>query len=154
MDYSEGKIIFKTGAANTSANIYSWKNTNASNDGKVAYIDDFSLSLYESPTAVSTAVNTVQDAVYNGNLSVSRYDGDALAYSIVVGGTKGKAVITNPATGAFTYTPNPGATGTDSFTFRANDGIADSEEAVITVQIAGSPMVLSTELTGQHRTIR
>ncbi|MEC0266091.1 Ig-like domain-containing protein [Paenibacillus anseongense] len=148
LEYSEGKIIFKTGAANTSANIYSWKNTNASNDGKVAYIDDFSLALYESPTAISSAVNTVQDAVYTGNLSVSRYDGDALTYAIAVNGTKGTAVITDPATGAFTYTPNPGATGTDSFTFKANDGITDSEEAVITVNIAASPMTLSTELTG------
>ncbi|MDR6879601.1 Ig-like domain-containing protein [Bacillus sp. 3255] len=148
LDYSEGKIIFKTGAANTSANIYSWKNTNASNDGKAAYLDDFSLSLYENPTAVSAAVNTVKDAVYTGNLSVSRYDGDTLAYSIAVNGTKGSAVITNPETGAFRYTPNPGASGTDTFTFKANDGIADSNTATVTINIAASPRVLSTELTG------
>ncbi|MBP1962787.1 Ig-like domain-containing protein [Paenibacillus aceris] len=151
LNYSEGKIIFKTGATNTSANIYSWKNTNASNDGKVAYIDDFSLSLYENPTAVSAIVNTVQGAVYSGNLAVSRFDGDALTYSIAQAGTKGTVVITDPATGAFTYTPNAGATGTDTFTFKANDGIADSDATVITVNIAASPTKeLSTELTGSN----
>ena len=29
-------------------------------------------------------------------------------------------------TGVVTYTPNPGFTGTDSFTFKANDGKVDS----------------------------
>ena len=35
---------------------------------------------------------------------------------------KGRAVITNASTGAFVYTPNLNADGTDSFTFVANDG--------------------------------
>ncbi|TXK83539.1 S-layer homology domain-containing protein [Paenibacillus sp. N3.4] len=155
LSFSEGKIIFKTGATNTSANIYSWKNTTASNDGKVAYIDDFSLSLYENPTAVSAVVNTVQDAVYSGNLAVSRYDGDALTYTITVNAAKGTAVVINPATGAFTYTPNPGATGTDTFTFMANDGIADSDAAVITVNIQTSnhaPVASDAAFNGPQNT--
>ncbi|MFN2488245.1 MAG: Ig-like domain-containing protein [Actinomycetota bacterium] len=34
-----------------------------------------------------------------------------------------------------TYTPNSGATGTDSFTFKANDGTADSNIATISITI-------------------
>ncbi|MEG4535110.1 cadherin-like domain-containing protein [Microcoleus sp. D2_18a_D3] len=50
-------------------------------------------------------------------------------------------LVTNPATGSialnangsFTYTPNPGFAGTDSFTYKANDGKADS--AIVTASI-------------------
>ena len=50
-------------------------------------------------------------------------------------GAKGSAVITNPATGAYTYTPNANATGSDTFTFRVNDGTTDSNIATVTVTI-------------------
>ena len=55
-------------------------------------------------------------------------------------GSKGVARITDATTGAFTYTPNAGATGSDSFTFKASDGQLDSNTATITVTI-GNPKV-------------
>ncbi len=66
-------------------------------------------------------------------LSASDADGDPLTFSIVDPPTKGTVVLTNSATGEFTYTPNPGALGLDSFTFKANDGLADSN--VTTMQL-------------------
>ena len=54
-------------------------------------------------------------------------------------GTKGTAVVTNASTGAYTYTPNAGATGADSFTFKANDGTVDSNTATVNVTIAATP---------------
>jgi hypothetical protein len=38
-------------------------------------------------------------------------------------------------TGAFTYSSNPGSSGTDTFTFKANDGLVDSNIATVTVTI-------------------
>jgi hypothetical protein len=38
--------------------------------------------------------------------------------------------------GGFTYTPDPGFKGTDSFTYRANDGGEDSEIATVTITVA------------------
>ena len=43
--------------------------------------------------------------------------------------------FTNPATGAYTYTPNGDFNGTDTFTFKANDGSLDSNNATITVTV-------------------
>ena len=54
---------------------------------------------------------------------------------VVANGTKGVASITNVATGAFTYTPNANANGTDSFTFKAHDAAVDSNTATVTVTI-------------------
>jgi len=84
-----------------------------------------------SPSAVSTDENRPTD----GTLIASDADGDPLTYSIITNGSLGTAVITNLATGAFTYTPRLNENGTDSFTFKANDGKADSNIAAVTVTI-------------------
>ncbi|MBI3909479.1 MAG: hypothetical protein HY320_00930 [Armatimonadetes bacterium] len=53
---------------------------------------------------------------------------------LVVGPSQGVLVF-NPD-GSFSYTPNAGATGTDSFTYRANNGLVDSNVATVTISIA------------------
>jgi hypothetical protein len=58
-----------------------------------------------------------------------------LTYSLVTKGGLGMAQIINASTGAYTYTPNAGVTGTDEFTFKVNDGKADSNMATVTVTI-------------------
>src|SRR5262249_15430943 len=75
----------------------------------------------------------------SGTLGTTDADGDPLSFSIVQNGTKGVAVITNPATGAYNYTPNSVCSSgtTDTFTFVANDGISDSNVGTITVAIGG-----------------
>ncbi len=67
---------------------------------------------------------------------------ESLTYSIVDNGVKGVAAITNAATGAFTYTPQAGAAGSDSFTFKVNDGHSDSNMAAVTIGI--TPEVAAT----------
>ena len=59
------------------------------------------------------------------------------------------AIVTNPShgtlgnidqnTGIVTYTPNPNFTGDDSFTFKVNDGKADSSNtATVNVNVKGA----------------
>ncbi|MBM7569246.1 CehA/McbA family metallohydrolase [Paenibacillus sacheonensis] len=90
-----------------------------------------------APVAVNGAYSTSQDVILTGEkLSASDADeDDSLTYAIVSNGLKGTAAIVDPATGGFTYTPQAGVTGTDSFTFKANDGHADSNTATVTVTI-------------------
>jgi len=90
----------------------------------------------DAPIATDGVLNTDEDTAANGILSASNGDGDALSYSLVANGSKGTAVITNTATGAYTYTPNADATGTDSFTFKVNDGRVDSNVATVSVDVA------------------
>jgi hypothetical protein len=89
-----------------------------------------------APVAVNGTLTTDEDAAGTGTLVATDSDGNPLTLRIMSNGTKGNAVITNAATGAFTYTPLPNANGSDSFTFRANDGSVDSNTATMTVTIA------------------
>jgi VCBS repeat-containing protein len=95
------------------------------------------------PVAQDGSLTTSENSQASGTLIASDPDGDLLTYSIVNNGSLGTAAITDPSTGAFTYTPNPGENGTDSFTFKANDGKDDSNIATVTVtiEVANNPPV-------------
>ena len=89
-----------------------------------------------APTATPSAISTIEDVPTSGTLTASDPDGDPLTYSIASQPSMGSAVITDPATGSFTYTPDPDKNGTDSFSFKANDGSLDSDPADVTITIA------------------
>ncbi|MGD9532887.1 MAG: Ig-like domain-containing protein, partial [Candidatus Nitrosocosmicus sp.] len=57
--------------------------------------------------------------------------GNALTYSIVSDPKSGTISDFNEDTGTLTYTSNDGFTGQDRFTFKANDGVADSNTAPV-----------------------
>lgn len=44
--------------------------------------------------------------------------------------------LTLDSDGAFVYTPAEGFSGTDTFTYRASDGITTSDPAVVTITVA------------------
>ena len=75
---------------------------------------------------------------FAGVLSSTNYNNPpppVTPYQIAANGSKGTAVITDPATGAFTYTAGSGMFGTDTFTFTVSDGVATSAPATFTVLI-------------------
>ena len=82
---------------------------------------------------VSVAFNTPQPIT----LTASDPDGgpQALAYSIVSQPQHGTLTGTPPSV---TYTPDADYSGPDSFTFKANDGAADSGPATVTIQVTSS----------------
>ncbi|WP_226670446.1 tandem-95 repeat protein [Metabacillus litoralis] len=89
----------------------------------------------DNPTSADGTLEVTEDEPATGTLSAKDIDGDDLTYSIVADATKGKLTISNTKTGAYTYEPNPNATGKDSFTFKVNDGKVDSEVATVEVNI-------------------
>jgi VCBS repeat-containing protein len=60
-------------------------------------------------------------------------DGDTLTATLVNGVNDGTLVFATD--GGFSYTPRPGFAGTDSFTYRANDGREDSSLATVTITV-------------------
>ncbi len=93
----------------------------------------------QPPVASDGNLLVVQNSVASTLLSASDADKDPLTYSIVTNGTNGTVTYLNPRTGAFIYKPTHDATGLDSFSFKANDGKADSNVAKVTVTIEANP---------------
>jgi ELWxxDGT repeat protein len=92
--------------------------------------------------AQSTTITASANGTVSGTLPTAGIDGANLTFSVVTNGKQGTATITNAATGAFTYTANAGATGSDSFTFKVSDGQRESNIATVTVNLTGGRVFL------------
>lgn len=85
-----------------------------------------------TPVADDLAVSTEEDHSLNLSLSASDQDGDALSYVIVTPPAYGMLTGTAPD---LVYAPLQDFYGSDGFTYRANDGQADSNTAVVSITV-------------------
>jgi hypothetical protein len=86
-----------------------------------------------APVAVSDTISTIQDTTATINLQASDADGDSLSYSIQTQPQNGTVNLTNNVA---TYIPTVGYSGSDTFSFLANDSQIDSNTANIDITIS------------------
>src|SRR5690606_14672949 len=89
----------------------------------------------DAPVAQDGVVNVNEDSSVNTSMVATDVDSASLNYSVVTPPSHGTLVITNINTGAYTYTPEPNYNGTDSFTFKVNDGEVDSNVATVNITV-------------------
>lgn len=139
----------------------------------------YKLSDGEDESGIATAnitVNAVNDApiansdvfvtLTGKNISAGAADGllrndtdienDSLTAAILTQPANG--TVTVNADGSFDYVANDDFTGTDTFTYKSNDGQADSLSATVTLYVGTSPIFISEFLvanaTGQETRVR
>jgi VCBS repeat-containing protein len=111
---------------------------NPLNDPPVAANDGYT-------TPEGTALSVSAPGVLINDTDV---DGDALSAILVNGPAHG--TLTLNADGGFIYAPATNYTGTDSFRYRASDGMEDSELAIVTIMITpinDAPMAVNDDYT-------
>ncbi|HVT04502.1 MAG TPA: Ig-like domain-containing protein [Thermoanaerobaculia bacterium] len=64
--------------------------------------------------------------------------GDVLTAALISGPSNASAFTLNP-NGSFSYTANATFAGTDTFTYKANDGLRQSSPTTVTINVAGPP---------------
>ena len=79
-------------------------------------------------------LSTSQDTVLAGRLSASDPEGDALIYSVLTDGGNGTAAI-DAAKGTWTYDPDAGFSGSDSFSYQVSDGNGGTDTVTIAVTV-------------------
>ena len=87
------------------------------------------------PIAVNMSATSEAGAAVEIELVATDADYDPLTFSIVTQPSIGTVTISGKMA---TYTPNENADGTDTFTYKANDGTADSNTATATINVNGS----------------
>lgn len=87
------------------------------------------------PTAIDAEINGIEDKAVSFVLRASDADLPANALSFWTDTALLNGTLTRDGAN-ITYTPNPNFNGTESFTFKANDGAADSQTAKITIKVA------------------
>jgi len=90
------------------------------------------LLVNQAPVSNNQNVTTLRNSPKSITLTGSDAEGDTFVYTIVALPLHGVLSGTPPS---LLYTPSAGYTGTDSFTFQTNDGLADSNVATVAIQI-------------------
>lgn len=151
-DTATGAYRYTPTAGVSGTDTFTFKANDGTADSNTATVT-VTIAANTAPLAVTGNLSVDYDTVATGVMSATDTDGDALTFSVVGAPNHGIVTITDAATGAYRYTPNAGASGSDSFTFKANDGTTDSNTAVVSVTIAppsGTDVVISGSGGSRH----
>ncbi len=153
-------IVVDTNAVNFEAGSWIYRNLLAQETNKATVMveDDLIGAGFDAtvqvvdnvlPVADDAAITVQKNMPFFGTLSANDPDNDPLTY-LLVGAPELGSVDIEASSGAFTYTPPAHTTGTDSFTFKVNDGFNDSNIATVSISIIepnGVPVAYNSSIT-------
>lgn len=112
------------------------------NNGNVSDPATVTIQVGDTPNTPPVAVDDEYTTPLNTVLTIDApgviandtdADGDVLTATLVTDVANGTLVFNED--GSFTYTPDADFSGTDTFTYRVNDGVADSPDATVTIRV-------------------
>lgn len=106
-----------------------------------------------SPVATPLSVTTTEDTATPIALAAMDLDGDPLTYTVLMQPAHGQLTGTPPTV---TYRPAADYNGPDTFTFKANDGAADSAPATVSINVTpvnDVPIAAAQSLTTPANTV-
>lgn len=122
-----------TPAANyNGSDSFTFKVNDGTVDSNIASVSITVTPVNDPPVANNQSVSLAEDATKSITLTGSDVDGNALTFSIVVLPAHGTLTGTAPN---LTYTPALNYNGSDSFTFKVNDGTVDSNIATVSITV-------------------
>ncbi len=128
-----GSFVYTPAANFNGTDTFTYRATDGSLDSAVATVVITVNAVNDAPTAQPQTIETNEDTGVSGLLGANDIDSSALTYALVSGPTNGTVVVNSD--GTFTYTPAANINGTDSFTFKANDGFLDSNVATVSITV-------------------
>ncbi len=120
---------------------FTYHATDGSADSSVITVTITVRPTNDAPVANDDTLSTSHNTAVGDVLGASDIDADTLTYATTTSPVSGSISLFDSATGAFTYTPNTGFSGADSFQFKANDGSLDSNTATISITV-GAPQAI------------
>ncbi len=136
---SDGSFSYTPAANFNGTDTFTYKANDGASDSNVAMVTIAINSVDDAPVAANDFYNTDKDTPLNvAGAGVLANDNDIDSPSltaILVTGPSHAADFTLNSDGSFSYTPSANFNGTDSFTYKANDGSSDSNVAMVTIAI-------------------
>jgi hypothetical protein len=112
---------------------FTFKTSDAVSDSLAASVAITVTPVNDAPVAVSQQLEAVAGIPLPITLSATDVDGDAISLSVLTPPTRGVLSGQPPS---LTYTANAGFSGTDSFTFAASDGVVNSSQVEVSIEVA------------------
>ena len=101
------------------------------------------IKINKIPVASDVSAATIQNTNAKINLVASDVNFDDLTFSIVSEPANGTVSLSG---NTVTYTPNTNFKGTDTFTYKANDGEADSQTKTVTIKVIKKYLNSATQI--------
>jgi len=114
------------------ADSFTYKVNDGTVDSNEATVSITIAAVNDAPMAEDIEAETDEETPVDIELLASDVDGDELTFTVVTQPAHGTLSGTAPA---LTYTPEANYNGTDSFTYKASDGLLDSNIATVTITV-------------------
>ena len=128
-----GSFSYVPNANFTGSDSFTFKANDGTVDSNTATYSITVNAVNDAPTCANDAGSTSEDTTLNDTLVCTDADGNTLTYSRV--DQCGQRQRDRQRNGSFSYVPNANFTGSDSFTFKANDGTVDSNTATYSITV-------------------
>lgn len=147
---ANGSLVYTPDANFTGTDTFSYAASDGTASGTAAIVTITITGVNDDPESTNDSFTTAEDAPLNISASGvlandTDVDGNALTAVPVTSPSHG--TLTLNASGAFVYTPNSHFTGTDSFTYRASDGLLTGNLATVTITVTANddpPVVITS----------
>jgi VCBS repeat-containing protein len=142
---ADGSFTYTPAANYSGPDSYTYKANDGTADSNVATVNITVTPVNDAPVAVDDTYSTYENtALTVGTPGIlandSDVEGSPLTSILVTGPSHGS--LTQNADGSFTYTPAVNYSGPDSYTYKANDGTADSNTATVNITVTPSVHML------------
>jgi hypothetical protein len=131
MDAAAGTFRYTPGNGAFGTDQFRYRVNDGSEDSAEATVSIF---VNRKPAAQDQSMRAATSLPAAGTLVGTDEDGDPVSFAIATQPANGTVVL-DAATGSFTYNATANFEGTDSFTYQANDGFADSPPATVTLSV-------------------
>lgn len=131
-----GAYLYQPNADYTGTDSFTFKANDSYADSNTGTINITVRSVNAAPRVGNLSVGTQAGTAVSGTFKATdANNGDTLTFSIVTPPEHGSVKLDDSHEGTFTYTPESGFSGKDSFAYKANDGEADSNVGSVTVTV-------------------
>ncbi len=103
---------------------------------------DLSSTVNNVPVATFSDFSINRNVDYTGQLTADDKDDDSLEYLLTSNCEHGTLILDN--NGCFTYTPDAGYQGKDSFTYKAKDDVSTCPNQTVSIDVTLEPIVIPT----------
>ena len=129
---TEPNITYTPDADYNGSDSFTYKCNDGTSDSNTATVSLTVNPVNDAPVSSDNSFVVNEDSTLNNSLSCSDSEGDSLTFTIVSDVSNGNLSGIYPN---FTYTPDSNYNGSDSFTYKCNDGTSDSNISTINITV-------------------